>query len=100
VAQSRADIGIRMAIGARGQDVVRQFVGEGLALTSLGIGVGAVGAYAVTRLMTAVLFGVTPTDLPTFAGIALLMILVGVLAVYIPARRAASVDPLIALRHD
>ena len=100
VAQSRTDIGIRMALGARGRDVVRQFVHEGLALTSLGVVIGAAGAYAVTRLLTALLFGVTPTDAPTFAGIATLMVAVAATAVYVPARRAANVDPLVALRRE
>ena len=100
VAQSRTDIGIRMAMGARGRDVVRQFVREGLALTSLGVVIGAAGAYAVTRLLTALLFGVTPTDAPTFAGIATLMVVVAATAVYVPARRAANVDPLVALRRE
>ena len=100
VAQSRTDIGIRMALGARGRDVVRQFVREGLALTSLGVVIGAAGAYAVTRLLTALLFGVTPTDAPTFAGIATLMVVVAATAVYVPARRAANVDPLVALRRE
>ena len=79
---------------------MRQFVREGLALTSLGVVIGAAGAYAVTRLLTALLFGVTPTDAPTFAGIATLMVVVAATAVYVPARRAANVDPLVALRRE
>ena len=62
VAQSRTDIGIRMAIGARGNDVVRLFVDEGLMLTAIGLALGAIGAFALTRVMAGLLFGVTPTD--------------------------------------
>jgi putative ABC transport system permease protein len=100
VAQSRRDIGIRMAIGARGQDVVRLFLREGLALTAGGLVLGVMGAFALTRLMAALLFGVTPTDTTTFAGTALLMGVVALVASYVPARRSAAVDPLSALRHD
>ena len=100
VAQSRADIGIRMAIGARGDDVVRMFVDEGLVLTGVGLALGAVGAYALTRVMSRLLFGVTPTDVWTFGAMALLIGVVGFLACYVPARRAASVDPLVALKSE
>jgi putative ABC transport system permease protein len=100
VAQSRTDIGIRMAIGARGDDVVRMFVGEGLILTALGLVIGGIGAFALTRLMTGLLFGVTPTDASTFAAMALLIGVVGFVACYVPARRAASVDPLMALKRE
>ena len=100
VAQSRRDIGIRMAIGARRQDVVRMFVDEGLVLTAVGLGLGAVGAFAVTRLMTALLFGVTATDASTFAAMAVLLGLVATVASYVPARRSASVDALTALRNE
>ena len=100
VAQSRADIGIRMAIGARATDVVRMFVDEGLVLTGVGLVLGAVGAFVLTRLMSGLLFGVTPTDAPTFVGVALLMGVVALVACYVPARRAANVDPLLALRRE
>jgi putative ABC transport system permease protein len=100
VAQSRADIGIRMAIGARGSDVVRTFVDEGLVLTGVGLALGALGAFVLTRLMAGLLFGVTPTDAPTFAAMAVLMCLVALVACYLPARRAANVNPLMALRHE
>ena len=100
VAQSRADIGIRMAIGARATDVVRMFVDEGLVLTGVGLVLGAVGAFVLTRLMSGLLFGVTPTDAPTFVGVALLMGVVALVACYLPARRAANVDPLLALRRE
>jgi putative ABC transport system permease protein len=100
VAQSRADIGIRMAIGARGADVVRIFVDEGLVLTGVGLALGALGAFLLTRVMAGLLFGVTPTDAPTFTVIALLLGAGALMACYVPARRAASVDPLMALRHE
>jgi putative ABC transport system permease protein len=98
VAQSRTDIGIRMAMGAHGRDVVRMFVDEGLVLTGIGLALGAVGAFMLTRLMTSLLFGVTPTDASTFAAMALLIGAIGFVACYVPARRAAAVDPLIALK--
>lgn len=100
VAQSRRDIGIRMAIGAHGHEVVRLFLREGLTLTACGLVLGLAGAFAATRLMTALLFGVAPTDTLTFAGTALAMGVVAVLACYVPARRSASVDPLMVLRHE
>jgi len=98
VAQSSTDIGIRMAIGARGHDVVRLFVNEGLALTAIGLALGAAGAFMLTRIMAGLLFGVTATDASTFAAIAVVIGVVGFLACYVPARRAARVDPLTALR--
>jgi putative ABC transport system permease protein len=89
-----------MAIGAQRADVVRSFVGEGLLLTALGLALGGLGALAVTRLLTTLLFGVTPTDGPTFAAMAALLGLTAVAACYVPARRAANVDPLTALRRQ
>ena len=71
-----------------------------MALTACGLVLGAVGAFAATRLMSALLFGVAPTDAVTFAGMALVMGVVAVLASYVPARRSASIDPLLALRHE
>ena len=100
VAQSRREIGIRMAIGAHGKDVVRMFLREGLALTACGLLLGLVGAFAATRLMATLLFGVPPTDAVTFAGTGLAMGVIAVLASYVPARRSATVDPLMALRHE
>jgi putative ABC transport system permease protein len=80
-------------------ELVRMFVDEGLVLTVAGLALGGVGAFVSTRLMTGPLFGVTPTDSSTSAGIALLMGVVALAACYVPARRAANVDPLVALRH-
>jgi putative ABC transport system permease protein len=76
------------------------FLREGLMLTAGGLLLGVVGAFALTRLMAALLFGVTPTDATTFTGTALLMGVVALVASYLPARRSAAVDPLSALRHD
>jgi predicted permease len=100
VAQSRREIAIRMAIGARSKDVVRVFLGEGLALTAAGLTLGIVGAFAAARLLEALLFGVTSTDAATFIAMAALLGLVATVATYVPARRSAAIDPLAALRHD
>jgi putative ABC transport system permease protein len=100
VSQSKADVGLRMAIGAGRADIVQLFVREGLLLTALGLLLGATGAWALTRLMTTLLFGVTPTDAATFAAIAALMGSTAIAACYLPARRAAGVDPLVALRRE
>jgi putative ABC transport system permease protein len=100
VAQSRHDIGVRMALGARGHDVARMFVAGGLVLTGAGIALGVIGAFAVTRVMAGLLFGVSSTDVTTFSSVALVMAVTALAACYLPARRAASMDPLIALRQD
>ncbi|MBX7183954.1 MAG: ABC transporter permease [Vicinamibacteria bacterium] len=98
VAQRAPEMGIRMAIGARAQDVMRMVLGEGIRLVAAGIVLGALAAMAVTRLMTSLLFDVAATDPSTFASIAALLCLVAVLACWVPARRATRVDPMTALR--
>lgn len=94
------EFGVRMALGATGRQLRTMVVRQALWLVGGGLAVGLVAAAATTRLIEGVLFGVTPTDLPTFAGVAVLLLLVGVVAAQWPARRAARVDPTKALRAD
>jgi putative ABC transport system permease protein len=89
-----------MALGARRSDVLKLIVRNGLAMTLLGMVIGLVGAFAVTRLISTLLFGVTPTDKVTFITVSVILIVVALLACYLPARRATKVDPLVALRYE
>jgi putative ABC transport system permease protein len=100
VGQRTHEMGIRMALGARGRDVLKVIVGQGAALSMLGLLLGVVGALGLTRLLSGLLYGVRPTDPLTFAGVTVLLGLVALLASYLPARRAAKIDPVIALRHE
>ena len=98
VAQSTREIGIRLALGAQVNDVLRLVVGRGLILTGIGLGIGVAGAFGLTRLLESLLFGVQPHDPLTFLSVTILLALVAMLACYLPARRATRVDPLVALR--
>ena len=100
VTQRTREIGLRMALGAQRRDVLRVIVAHGLRLALLGLCIGVAASLVVTRWMSSVLFDVKPTDPLTFALVAVVLGTVSFLASYIPARRAMSVDPMVALRYE
>ena len=100
VAQRTREIGIRIALGAERRDILRLIVGQGMVLILMGAGVGLALALAATRVVKSLLFGVSATDPLTFIVVVLALIAVGLLACYLPARRATKVDPLVALRYE
>jgi putative ABC transport system permease protein len=100
VSQRTHEIGIRVALGGQRRDIFKLVVGRGLLLALVGISIGLAGALALTRLLTSLLFSVRPTDPATFAGVLLLLVVVALVACYLPARRAMKVDPMMALRWE
>ena len=100
VEQQTREIGIRAALGAKRIDILRLFVGRGLGMTVIGVGVGVLAALALTRFLSGMLYGVSVVDPLTFASVSILLVLVAALACYVPARRATRVDPLVALRNE
>jgi ABC-type antimicrobial peptide transport system permease subunit len=100
VSQQTTEIGIRLALGASRESVTRLVLAQGLRPALAGLLIGMVGAFALTRFMSTLLFGITPTDPPTFVAVSTLLIAVAALASYVPARRATKVDPVRALRQE
>ena len=100
VGQRHGEIGVRMALGAKPQDVEKMVIRGGLALTGIGVAIGLVTALAVTRLMNALLFGVGASDPLTYLGIIVLLVAVALVACWLPARRAGRVDPMVVMRNE
>jgi putative ABC transport system permease protein len=100
VRQRTAEIGTRIALGARPADVIRTITGQGMRWTFVGLAVGLVASYLVTRLLTGLLYGVEATDAVALVGIAAVLTTTAYLACYLPARRASRIDPLLALRSE
>jgi putative ABC transport system permease protein len=100
VAQRTREIGVRIALGSTPGKILRMVLGQGLITVAVGIAVGLVGSFLLTRTMRSLLFEVSPNDPLTIVSIVVLLILVALLASYIPARRATRVDPMVALRYE
>jgi predicted permease len=100
VGRRTQEIGVRMALGAQRFDVLRMVLSDGARMTLTGVTIGLIASLGLTRLMSSMLFGITPTDPLTFAAVALLLSAIALLACYVPARRAMSVDPTVALRYE
>jgi ABC-type antimicrobial peptide transport system permease subunit len=100
VSNRRREIGVRMALGARAADVLRMILAEGVVIAVVGVAVGLVGAFALSRFVATLLYGVSPTSTAIYVGAAVITILVTTAATLAPARRATTVDPTVALRSD
>jgi putative ABC transport system permease protein len=100
VSQRTQEIGVRVALGAQPRDILQLVLSHGTGMTTLGALVGIIASLGLTRLMASQLFGVRSYDPVTFAGVAVLLMLVGIAASWIPARRAMRLDPIVALRHE
>jgi putative ABC transport system permease protein len=100
VAQRTHEIGIRMSLGAQPQDVLRLVIRQGMALTATGLAVGLVASIAATRALASLLYGVSATDVSTFAEVLLLLAALAWLASFVPARKATRIDPMLAMRYD
>jgi ABC-type antimicrobial peptide transport system permease subunit len=100
VSQRTREIGVRTALGAQKQDVFRLVIGQGARLAAIGVGIGVLGAFACTRVLVEVLYGVKALDPVTFVAISVLLLAVATVASYIPARRSAKVSPIEALRYE
>jgi predicted permease len=100
VGQRTQEIGVRMAMGAQKHHIINMIVGHGFALTLVGMLVGSVGAFALTRYLSSLLFGISGTDIPTFAAVSALLLAVALLASYFPAQRAAKIEPIAALHYE
>jgi len=100
VAQRTHEMGIRAALGATTGNLLRLVIGHGMLLAGIGLALGLAGSLALTRLISTLLFNTSPTDAPTLAAVALVLVTAALAACYVPARRATKVDPMIALRHE
>lgn len=100
VAERTREIGVRAAFGASPRNILRLIMEQGMALAAIGVAIGIAGALAASRLLVTLLFGVTPLDPLTYAGVTLLLLSVAAIACYLPARRAMRLNPISALRHQ
>ena len=100
LSQRTRELGVRMALGAEARDVLGMVLRHGVGLASIGIGLGLVAAFGLSRFLGSMLYGISPTDPVTLAGISIFMLLVVLAACYIPARRATRIDPMTALRFE